>query len=544
MGETGYIRAIADRVSAGEGLFRAIKGVVFSGPAGAGFDSPTGAGWMTPPGNMAADRQRYAAELGDPMWSPLVCASVRWHLWNVHEAPMRLVTRDAQGQVTSRVAEHRAISLLEEPNDFYTGQVLVSMMAVSRLLDGNGYAIKIRGGDIDEVQQLWYEPHYTIRPRCWGDGIMSENPITGSDRDKFIAFYEVWRPYGWGGAGGRWYRVDVEDVIHDRVGINPRNPMQGISMFGSLIAEVCTDAQRAYFTATVLQNLGMIPFVVSPRDQNSTIKVKDALKLKEELEIRSRRDRGKPIIAGRAIRVDQLGISPKDMDLQALAKIPQEMVGAALGPNSHVLGFVPEHSQFSNFVEARRDSYESYAVPLHKQVARTFTRDLLREYVADQKVALEYDFRDVIAMAEYWAEQFDMWGKAYRDGVVERYDARKALLLDARDGEGRMPPDDLLPDGFHDYGDHVYSISGNSGLIAPVDLELTGRDPQTTPTQTDRLNADAKEQAVAVQRQQVDGRSGQLEARSATNRGNDRPRAGKNKGTILGGKPASARKDR
>jgi phage portal protein BeeE len=426
-------------------------------------------------------------------------AACQWHLRSIHEAPMRIVTKNADGEVVKRRARHAVLDLLDEPNEYYDGQTLLAMMSVSRILDGNGYALKIRDASTNEVFQIWYEPHFTIRPRCYGDGISDGAQILVND-GKFISFYEVYRPAGLAGASGQWFRMEVEDVVHTRVGIDPYNPMKGLSPFAALLADVYTDMQRAHFTATVLSNIGMIPFVVSPRDAGSSIKRKEAEVLKQSLEQQARQDRGKPIVAGRAIRIDELGFSPRDMDLGALASIPEEHVAACLGPNAYVLGFIPENSIFSNYIEARRDAMESYSVPLHKRLARDFTRDLFREWEQDKNVTLEYDFRNVLAMAEYWEGQFDMWGKAYQDGIAKRYDARKALLLPVEEKKSDEEP-----------GDHVYSKPGTVGFQEEKEEEPLAPPPK--------------------------GQLKKGDARTATTRGNERPRSGQDRGPVLGGKP-------
>ena len=375
------------------------------------------------------DRIKYAHEVGDPLNSPLIMAAISWLCRVVAEAPLKYVERDRNGLVTKRLARHEVVGLIKRPNDFYSGKNLLQAIGISWMLAGEAYIIKLRDGD-GQVFNLWYEPHFTIRPRWPGDRVPSPNrtpePAKTGPGSEFISFYEVKRY-------GQWYKVEKDDVIHLRDGIDPRNPRRGINRLASLMAEIYTDEQRAHFSATALGNLGLIPFVISPRESGNSINEKAADKIKSELEIRTRQDRGKPIVAGRAIRIDQLGVRPAEMALKEMAEIPEERVAAVIGPNASVLGFVLDKSIFSTYVEARRDAYESYLIPLHTYIAEEFTRQLLEEFIDKEGAALEYDYSEVPAMLETRAKLFEYWGRAFRDGIASRYAALVATGQEAQE---------------------------------------------------------------------------------------------------------------
>jgi HK97 family phage portal protein len=387
-------------------------------------EGPIG-GWLTN-GNTSADRNKYANEIGNPLNTPMIMAAVVWLMRTIYEAPLFIVTRDDAGKEKKRTYKHHVLKLLKNPNEFYNGMVMMKGIAASWDLNGNAYILKWRDPNTLRVEALYYEPHYSIRPRYWNDGVYSTNKV---ERDgKFISFYEIYRPDD-RGSSNVWKRIEVDDVIHLKDGMDPFNQRLGINKLASLLAEIYTDLQRAHFSATVLSNIGMIPFVLSPRESGQVITQAQATKLKEELELRSQSERGKAIVAGRAIRIDELGFSPADMDLSAMASIPEERVAAVIGPNSYVLGFIPENSQYTNFLEARRDAYESFLIPLQSYIAAQLTEDLLREFIDDEFANLEYDYSGVYAMTEWRVKIFDMWGKAFRDGIARRSDARSAVGL-------------------------------------------------------------------------------------------------------------------
>lgn len=418
-----------------------------------------------------SDRLRYAAEVGDPLRTPLIMAAVKWLGRTIHEAPLYVVKRNDQGREIKRLARHYVLDLINNPNDWYSGDVMMSGVAVSLTLSGNAFLLKGRDEDL-RVTQLFYEPHVTIRPRWYNDQVYGGNTVQVEDKEKFVAFYEVLRQQ-YSSNGSNWYKIATEDVIHLRQDCDPSNPRMGISALSALLAEIFTDQQRAHFSATVLSNIGMIPFVVSPRETNgSSISQTQAEELKASLELRARSERGKPIVAGRAIRIDQLGFSPQDMDLTALAKIPEERIAAAVGPNAYVLGFIPENNVFSTFVEARDDAYESFLMPLHKKVlAPAFTRYLLSEFDADPMTALYYDFDEVSAMQGQRAKKAEMWGKMFVDGITDRYTAKVATGQPVTDkdkvysDELQKPAKTALPSQTDPQGNERLSPKPNKGPV-------------------------------------------------------------------------------
>lgn len=469
--------------------------------AGAAIKAITWAGWT--PGQEGLqfvgssqsniEQLNYSYQVGNPLNSPLVMAAGKWHIRNVHSAPMFVVRRNEENIIQSKTLDHPALQLIRRPNDYYNGKLMMKSVGVSWMLSGNAYILKLRDAD-GVVQELWYEPHYSIRVRWPGDNVMSPNqvpqPSLTGEGSKFISFYEIYRMH-------TWHRVETDDVVHFKDGCDPRNPRLGINGISSLMAEIYTDQQRAHFSATVLGNLGMVPFVVSPRESNMSISEKSAEKLKEDLVIRAKTDRGKPIVAGRAIRVDELGIKPKQMALQEMAQIPEERVAAVIGPNAYVLGFIPERSNFSNLVEARRDAYESYLIPVSDYFADELTSEVYEELDSTPHTALEYDFFDVPALIDHKAKLFEIWGKGFRDGVATR---KSVLLATSQTTEGDK--------------DDIY-------------IEDIGGFPTSLGTSTDKFGAGPPSQQ---------GQNANLPPRDQYLGGNERPSLSKDKGPVLGGK--------
>jgi len=78
-----------------------------------------------------SDRLRYAAEVGDPLRTPLIMAAVKWLGRTIHEAPLYVVKRNDQGREIKRLARHYVLNLINNPNEWYTGDVMMSGVAAS-----------------------------------------------------------------------------------------------------------------------------------------------------------------------------------------------------------------------------------------------------------------------------------------------------------------------------------------------------------------------------------------------------------------------------
>ncbi len=488
-----------------------LKALALKAISWVGWDTGTEGSWpMYGSASTRHDRVKYAHEVGDPLGSPLIMAAISWLCRVIAEPPLTYVERDDRDRVTKKLSRHDVIKLIKRPNDFYSGKNLMQAIGTSWMLAGEAFIIKLRDGD-GLTFNLWYEPHYTIRPRWPGDQQFSPNSTpewsTRGPGSEFISFYEVKR-------FGQWYRVERDDVIHLRDGIDPRNTRRGINRLASLMAEIFTDEQRAHFSATALSNLGLIPFVVSPRESGNSIGEKAAEKIKSELEIRTRQDRGKPIVAGRAIRIDQIGVRPAEMALKEMAEIPEERVASVIGPNASVLGFVLDKSIFSTYVEARRDAYESYLIPLHTYIAEELTRQLLEEFVDKEGAALEYDYSQVPAMMEQRAKLFEYWGRAFRDGIASRYDALVATGQEASE-------DDKI------FVEWISAVPTSLG---------EGTDSFRTPVQVPSLPGSGNDTGSATAGSgRVPGSTG-LPPRDQTVNGNQRTSPRQDRGPILGGK--------
>src|SRR5262249_43502366 len=332
----------------------------------------------------AGTQLNYTALVGDPLQSSLLMAPVKWVGRTLPEARLYVGTDDENGVQQKRDFTHPLTTLLNYPNSFYGGKQLWKAFGCSWVLNGNVYFWKRRNLK-GNVAELWYLPHFLVYPHWPPDGT------------SFIDYY-IYEA----GSGGQ-FRIPVEDMIHFRDGLDPRNMRLGLSGIGSILREVFSDNERANFEAAILKNYGMTSLLIAPSSEEVEIDFDDAKVIKENISRQMTGDqRGKVTVATSAVTPHKLGFDPKELDLSALHKIPESRVSAVTGINGIVLNFQSawERSIYNNVSEAREEAYESYLSPLQDYIGDEFDTQLLPEFEESDLMHVRWDRSTVRALQD------------------------------------------------------------------------------------------------------------------------------------------------
>lgn len=391
-----------------QNLWRAVKGVPFPTQGGGG-DFLTMLPWGTNGGIYPNSQFNWAQEVGPLTNSSLVMVAANWAGTNLPEAPLQVVRTPAPGQKEA-IAGHPMVGLFEQPNPYYSGAVLWKAAMLSWITDGNIYLRKVRNAAGDVVE-LWYEPHFSIRPR-WS--------VEGRD---FLAFYEVWR-------NGQWYPVDPADVIHIRYGIDPYNPRLGLSPVASAYREIFTDSERARYSALILKNGGAIPIVLSPKDLDTTL---NAAELKAEFEYRTTGDNvGRPVVLSGPVEAQQFGATPDKLLVDKASIIPEERIAALVGIPAAVLGFGAGLAQTkvgATMKELREQAYENFIIPTQRLIAADLTVQLLPEFARSEGARVDWDLSQVRVLQDDQTALATRQSLLYEKGVITRAEARRPFGL-------------------------------------------------------------------------------------------------------------------
>lgn len=391
-------------------LFSAVKGVPFSTYGGGGPGSPYGSTSFYPNQTYYPNTTiNWTQEAGPLTSSSLVMVAVNWAGIQFAHAPIQVQKPIDNGAET--IAGHQVTKLFERPNPYYSGPALWKALMLSAIIDGNMYIRKVRNaGGLGLPAELWYEPHFTTRVRYPADG------------SAFIGYYEVLR-------NGQWYRVETEDMIHIRIGIDPYNDRLGLSPVASAHREIFTDNERARYGAMVLKNGGVIPYILSPNDDTAYI---DSKEVKKEFEYQIQGDNvGRPIVLSGPVKAQEWGATPEELLIDKASIIPEERLAALIGIPAAVLGFGAGLNQTkvgATMRELREQAYENFILPLQALIAAELNVQLLPEFgPAEAKVS--FDLRNVKILQDDQDKLAIRQSLLYQRGVITRAEARRTFNL-------------------------------------------------------------------------------------------------------------------
>jgi len=387
-----------------------VKGI-FSGQ---GSDGPRFFNWaFDSPALFSRSRINYESEVGDVTRNSLVMAASRWVGSTIPEAPLVVLSnKTGKDEV---VSNHPLVKLWKRPNPFHSGSTLLKCFALSWLTDGNVFFLKRRNARGVPVE-LYYLPHWMVFPRWPSDG------------SKFLSHYDYI-------VDGQATRYDPSEIVHISDGMNPLT-RRGTSPLRALMREIFSDNEAAHFSAALLINSGIPPYIVTSRD-NADI---DEESLKEAIRRQSTGDhRGEPIVASGGIEIKQLSFDPDSLNLKACRMINEERVSAVLGIPAIVLGFGAglERSTFANFREAREAYTESYLLPLWRHIAEELSLQLLTDFTTDETMRVSHDLTQVRVLQDDQNKLYARLTVGVRGGWIKRSEARAAVGLDV------MPEDDV-----------------------------------------------------------------------------------------------------
>jgi len=363
------------------------------------FTASTWRSWLMPRSNY-----NYKRDVGDGFGSSVVMAPVLWIARTFPEAPLCVEFNNELER------DHDLVQLINKPNPYYSGHILMMATIISFNTDGNGYWIKIRNSQ-RKVIQLWYAPHWMMEPK-W--------PEDGSD---FISHYEYM-------PNGVKIKIEREDVVHFRYGLDPQNTRKGLSPLASLLREVFTDDEAANYTAMLLKNCGVPGLVISPAGEGA-VSPDDAQATKDWFKKHTTGDRrGEPLVMRSKTEVKQFAFSPKDMELGNLRDIPEERVCAILGIPAAVVGFgtgLQQTKVGATMKEMRELAYEGCIIPMQRLIASEMDSQILSDFDTRRGAKTKYDLSKVRVLQEDQNKLAERLGALTESGLITVAEARGEL---------------------------------------------------------------------------------------------------------------------
>jgi len=368
------------------------------------------------------DWARVAGDLG---LNGIVASAIDWYVRNYPQATVKYY-RPVDSQQAEPVEDHPVIALMAQPDPMVMGSLFWSWVIQDYKLFGNTYLRKIRSTTRGVVTALQFLPQDMVRPV--GNGI---NPLT----------HYVYT------TDGRSFDIPVSDIIHIRYGREPSDIRLGRSPVTAVLREIATDNTASTTAWGLLANGAMPSLIVGPdaKDQTVDISMDDARQVKRQLhEDLSGDGSGGIVVMTGAYKMDRVSLTPSELALDSVRRVPEERICSALGLNPMVLGLGAglERSTYSNYERAQQAAWEDGMVPLLRVLADAITADLLPEYPETQQGDfVQYDLEGVRALADDLSAEADRAEKLYKAGIIDRAEAKRIAGLEAvPQDEGQLHP--------------------------------------------------------------------------------------------------------
>ena len=368
------------------------------------------------------DWSRVAGDLG---LNGIVAAAMDWYVRNYPQATPKYY-RPVDSQQAEPVEDHPVIKLMAQPDPMIMGSLFWSWVIQDYKLFGNTYLRKIRSTTRGVVTALQFLPQDMVRPV--GNGV---NPLT----------HYVYT------TDGRSFDIPVSDIIHIRYNRDPSDIRLGRSPVMAVLREIATDNTASSTAYGLLANGAMPSLIVGPdaKDQTVDISMDDARQVKRQLHEDLTGDgSGGIVVMTGAYKMDRVSLTPSELALDSVRRVPEERICSALGINPMVLGLGAglERSTYNNFERAQQAAWEDGMVPLLRTIADAITADLLPEYPETQEGDfVQYDLEQVRALADDLAAEASRAEKLYKAGIIDRAEAKRIAGLEAvPEDEGQLHP--------------------------------------------------------------------------------------------------------
>jgi HK97 family phage portal protein len=368
------------------------------------------------------DWARVAGDLG---LNGVVASAIDWYVRNYPQATPRLY-RPVDSQQAEPVEDHPVLQLMAQPDPMIMGSLFWGWCIQDYKLFGNTYLRKIRSSTRGTVTALQFLPQDMVRPV--GNGV---NPLT----------HYVYT------TDGRSFDIPVSDMIHIRYGRDPSDIRIGRAPLTAVLREIATDNTASTTAYGLLANGAMPSLIVGPDAKETTVDMSmdDARQVKRQLHEDLTGDgSGGIVVMTGAYKMDRVSLTPSELALDSVRRVPEERICSALGINPMVLGLGSglERSTYSNYERAQQAAWEDGMVPLLRTLADAITADLLPEYPETQQGDyVMYDLETVRALADDMQAEAVRAEKLYKAGIIDRAEAKRIAGLEAvPEDEGQLHP--------------------------------------------------------------------------------------------------------
>lgn len=371
----------------------------------------------------------------------VVSSALCWSAANITEPPMRVGVEGEEGfqPATSAAFDRFLAAPMANETERYamTEHRMRQMWGLSLLLDGNAYGLVLRN---DRGVAVGVMPVYHVYIQ----------PKLSSDRQRIEGYLY----------GDKTY--DPSDVIHLRMGVDPEAPCLGRSGLKAAMRQILTDNQiAAYQYRVVMSPTPGLAVLIDGSEGYMTEEVHQQLKARIEGELGGE-SVGRPAVL-EGVKLEKLGFSPKDLDITAMARYPEERICSAMGLPPSVVGVGAglDRSTYSNYETALKAAVTNHLDPLWVEIERAFTKILHLLDPASARLVARYDRSVVRAYQQDEDELAARVDKLFRASIIDRAQAKTMLGMKPEESDKSL---------------YFWMLNPQIGGVLPMTEGLSARD--------------------------------------------------------------------
>lgn len=363
--------------------------------------------------------------------------------------------------------EHKALTLLKNPNPFVDGQLFLQEIVSSYLLTGNCYINII--GEKEPIELNTINPQDIIINQDISDGYAGEYNWTSTNSNRIYLRNQQ----------KRFIDSKKNELIHLR-SYNPKfssSNLIGISAYAGCQLEIQQYILASVHNYSLLKNQARPSGIITYKGNNDLSQEQiDGLKSTIKNKLSGAKNAGEPAFLGGDFNWIQLSESTKDMDFPALKKSVAEACYSCVKIPLPMIS--PDNMSFANMDASKYLFYDNAVLPILKRILKFLSVKLLSRYSNAQGLEFYFD-----------------------ESAIEALESRKYENAKILSQIGKYTDNEIRSiTGFE-------AIDGGDIIYRPANLIVSGRD---TYTEDNRDKPVAKSEFIKIMKAQQKQDGGKL----------------------------------
>lgn len=348
-------------------------------------------------------------DLGNGQSNSAVTACLQVLGVSFSEANLIIKSIDKEG-VETTIPNHPMELLMQRPNPYMSGDVVQQYIMNAMHVFGDAYLLKQRNA-VGQVVALYPLIPDNVTPKGTPETLITHYVYEMENNEVKIA---------------------PEEIIHFRMGLNPKDHKKGYSPLLTVLREVFGDESAGQLATALLSNMGVPSVMITPKNDFGITDDEGVQIAKTYQQKVGGSKRGQPLVLSGDMNIEKLSFSPSELDIGTLRRIPEERVSAVLGVPAILAGLGAGLAQatYSNAKVLREYFTENKLIPMWRMIGAELTHQLLvPDYESNAITKAEYDFSEVRALQGDEKELYEKINVAVKGGWMSVNEAREKVGL-------------------------------------------------------------------------------------------------------------------